>query len=87
MLPMLLVLFWSGSVWGAAACAPEPAAAEARLVSSPLHLLSAELTVPPFKPVFRSINITDPCYTDPTADACKTFARAHGGGWAVLTGW
>ena len=29
MLAMLLVLFGSGSVWGAAACAPDPAAAEA----------------------------------------------------------
>ena len=35
--------------------------------------------MPAFKPVWRSINITDPCYTDPTADACKTFARAHMG--------
>ena len=56
-----------------------------RDMSSPLHPPSTELTVPPFKPVFRSINITDPCYVDPTADACKTFARAHGGGW--VGGW
>ncbi|KAI7839138.1 hypothetical protein COHA_007141 [Chlorella ohadii] len=61
-----------------AECAPlQEMCGEADVAKLWPELCAGKLVVPPFKPVFRSINITDPCYVDPTADACKTFARAH----------
>ncbi len=70
-----------GRIFGASASASN--ASTCRSAHNPPSA-PPELVVPPFKPVFRSINITDPCYVDPTADACKTFARAHMGGYLAL---
>lgn len=40
---------------------------------------SSDFTVPPLKPIFPSINMTDACYSDPTTESCTAFRRTHMG--------
>ncbi|PSC69979.1 putative ATP-dependent RNA helicase DDX11 [Micractinium conductrix] len=41
------------------------------------QICAGNFTIPELKPVYASVNMTDPCYANPAAASCAAFRRTH----------